>query len=682
MRGWRRPGLAVAALGLLCVGVASAEPVEDVPWPGEAPGTERRVLSFAELDGWAEDDLGPALAAFKETCPDLSGPDWPGVCALAHDLPPAAARAFFETLFRPVIATDGEAALLTGYFEPELEGSRRRSMLYRYPLYARPPELPDEGPWLTRRQIEEGGRLKDRGLVLAWVADPVDAYFLQIQGSGRIRLAEGGTLRLGYGGANGRERRSVGQEMVRRGILEPGTASAAAIRAWVRAHPDRGRRILQHDPAFVFFREVDVPEDRGPLGAMLRSITPLRSVAVDPAHVPLGAPVWVEGDGAEPVRRLMVAQDVGSAIRGPQRADLFFGTGAEAGRRAGRVSDPGRIVALLPIRMAHAMAPDPMGVRSSPAEGSEPARAVAAAGPAAPASADGTASEGGPATPLGRALAISGPVTATPIEGPAHLGAAPELSPLPPARPAPVRAAPGRPIARTHTTPRRRDPAAAPLLGGGALSRRPRGVTPGERALWDAHARRYAPLEASRAHRAPAEPPRAPPDRPAPASAPDPFRPPLEPGAPVLFPFRLGERARALHGTRDVAPPLAEALSRAPLAMDRRAHRALVRGRARPEARLDLHGMTLDRAHPALTAFVRRAHARGLRLLLVITGKGRPDDGTEVIPRPRGVLRHQVPAWLARPPLSALVQQIAPAHRRHGGEGAYYVYLRRARTDP
>lgn len=335
----------------------------EAPWPGDPPAPRRRILSFADLDGWAEDDHDAALAAFRETCALLDGPDWTGLCALAHDLPPGAARGFFEAAFAPVIVEDGRAPLVTGYYEPELDGSRRRSPRYRHPLYARPPALPEERPWLTRREIEEGRALAGRGLEIAWVSDPVEALFLGIQGSGRVRLAEGGTLRLGFGGANGHPRRSIGLEMVRRGLIEPFEASAETIRDWVRANPAAGRELLRHDPSFVFFREVGgLGDDQGPLGAMQRSLTPLRSVAVDPAHLPLGAPVWVETDGAEPMRRLMVAQDTGSAIRGPQRADLFFGTGDDAGRRAGLVRDRGRVVMLLPIRLAHALVPDPMGL--------------------------------------------------------------------------------------------------------------------------------------------------------------------------------------------------------------------------------------------------------------------------------------------------------------------------------
>ena len=188
------------------------------------------------------------------------------------------------------------------------------------------------------------------------------------------------------------------------------------------------------------------------------------------------------------------------------------------------------------------------------------------------------------------------------------------------------------------------------------MSRRPRGLTPGERALWEAHARRYRPL-------APARP------MPAPEAAPAP--PPPRPEAPPpIEPFRLGERARALGGTAGQPPP-------DPPVVDRKAGRALARGRLRPQGRLDLHGLTLDQAHGALLRFVAQAHAEDRRLLLVITGKGRAADEPDPLGRPRGVLRRQVPLWLAQTPLSAMVRGVSPAHRRHGGDGALYVHLRR-----
>jgi len=315
-----------------------------------------RILSFSELEGWEDDDHAAALAVFLETCPDLPDPEWQSICALATQAP--AARQFFELLFRPVLIGGEATALFTGYYEPELDGSRRRTARFRYPLYRPPGDLPPEGVWFSRAEIEDGGLMEGRGLEIAWVDDPVELFFLQIQGSGRIRLAEGGVLRVGYGGANGHPYRSIGAELVRRGVFDAHQVSAEAIRAWVRRNPEEGAELLRLNPSYVFFREVEgVPADRGPLGAMNRSVTPMRTVAVDPAFTPLGAPVWIETAGMEPLRRLMIAQDTGSAIKGAQRADIFFGTGEEAGRLAGRVKDPGRMVVLLPIQKAYALAP-------------------------------------------------------------------------------------------------------------------------------------------------------------------------------------------------------------------------------------------------------------------------------------------------------------------------------------
>ncbi|MBO6601720.1 murein transglycosylase A [Rhodophyticola sp.] len=322
--------------------------------PGTAEPTAR-ILSFGDLQGWADDDHGQALDVFLNTCPDLADSEWQSLCALAQSQ--TNARAFFELFFRPVLIGGESTALFTGYFEPELDGSRQRTARFRYPLYRLPPEV--DGLWFTRAEIEERGLLEGRGLEIAWVDDPVDVFFLQIQGSGRIRLAEGGYLRVGYGGRNGHEYRSVGQEMVRRGIYQPHQVSAQVIRSWVDRNPIEGADLLRHNPSYVFFREVQIrnPED-GPLGAMNRSITAHRTIAVDPDFTPLGAPVWIEKGGEDPIRRLMIAQDTGSAIRGAQRADVFYGSGDAAGRQAGRIRDPGRMVVLLPIELAHRLVPD------------------------------------------------------------------------------------------------------------------------------------------------------------------------------------------------------------------------------------------------------------------------------------------------------------------------------------
>jgi membrane-bound lytic murein transglycosylase A len=309
------------------------------------------LLSFDDLDGWSDDDHDKALSTFLETCGTLDGPDWAPVCALAQTTT-SGARGFFEALFLPVLIQDGKDALFTGYFEPEIRASRSRGGAYQFPIFAAPPDLPRGRPWLTRAQID-GGALSGRGLEIAYAADPVDLFFLQVQGSGRLRMPDGSVMRIGFAAKNGHQYRSVGRELARRGYLPENRVSAQAIRSWVRANGQAGQRMLHHNPSFVFFRVIDhVPAERGPLGAMNRSITTGRSIAVDPDYTPLGAPVWVEKDGRKPIRRLMVAQDTGSAIKGAQRADVFYGTGADAGAEAGRIRDPGRMVVLLPIEMA------------------------------------------------------------------------------------------------------------------------------------------------------------------------------------------------------------------------------------------------------------------------------------------------------------------------------------------
>ncbi|TDL78331.1 murein transglycosylase [Palleronia sediminis] len=321
-------------------------------------GTVHDVLDWSEIDGWSQDDLDEAMRVFLETCGDLRDPDWRAVCRVGKT---GAAEGldgdtYFRAFFRPVLIEDGAEMLFTGYYEPELRGSRVQTPFYRYPLYRLPPEAA-EGSFASRAEIEELGLLDGRGLEIAWLSDPVDVYFLQVQGSGRIRLTDGTALRVGYAGKNGHSYRSVGKELIRRGDMEPHKVSASAIRQWVRERGDEGRRALHHNPSYVFFREVnEVPWSRGPLGAMNRSLTAMRSVAIDPDIVKLGAPVWIEKDGAEPMRRLMVAQDTGAAIKGAQRADIFFGTGESAGRKAGTIRDGGRMVVLLPIQRAYSLA--------------------------------------------------------------------------------------------------------------------------------------------------------------------------------------------------------------------------------------------------------------------------------------------------------------------------------------
>ena len=315
------------------------------------------LLSFDDLTGWAADDHAEALRVFRETCGDIADPEWRALCSFSAEV--SDARAFFEMFFQPVLIEDGAEMLFTGYFEPEIDGSRTPGGRYLHPIHAVPDDLVEGQPYLSRRELEEAGALQGRGLEIAWLADPVDKFFLQVQGSGRIRLPDGSRIRVGYGGKNGREYSSVGVELVNRGTFEPHQVSADVIRNWVRDNPEEGRALLWTNESYVFFREVnEVPPDKGPLGAMNRSVTAMRSIAVDPSITKLGAPVWIEKDGAQPLNRLMIAQDTGSAIKGAQRADIFFGTGDAAGRRAGRIKDGGRMVVLLPIQSAYAKLPE------------------------------------------------------------------------------------------------------------------------------------------------------------------------------------------------------------------------------------------------------------------------------------------------------------------------------------
>ena len=316
------------------------------------------VLTFADLDGWADDDHAAALSVFLNSCEVLTDPDWTALCRFAGDADktPAAARSFFELFFKPVLIGN-TPALFTGYYEPELSGSPVRTPSFGYPIYRKPPELADGAVWHTREAIETQRLLGGRDLEIAWLDDPVEVYFLMIQGSGRIRMPDGRLVRVGYGGKNNQPYRSIGQEMIRRGLMTESEASAQSIRAFVRQDPALGAELLTFNPSFVFFKQLsDLPAEKGPIGAIGRSVTTLRSVAVDPDFTPLGAPVWVEKDGQNPIRSLMVAQDTGAAIKGPQRADIFYGTGRDAGQAAGAVKDGGRMVVLLPIARAYAMA--------------------------------------------------------------------------------------------------------------------------------------------------------------------------------------------------------------------------------------------------------------------------------------------------------------------------------------
>lgn len=286
--------------------------------------------SPAGLPGWAADDHAAAVATYARTAP----PDWPRLPAGGD------ARDFLESRFRAGAATDG---LATGYYEPEVPGALAPSAATPAAIYGLPPDLPRPRPWHDRRTLETGDAL--RGLELAWLESPLEAFLAQVQGSLRVRLPDGAVRRYGYAGRNGHPYTSIGRELIRRGELPESDASVAAIRRWADSHPGQVTELLRINASFVFFRLLDLDPQSGPLGSLGQPVTPMRSIAVDPDHVPLGAPVWVEWDGNA---RLMIAQDTGSAIRGAGRCDVFFGTGPQAGEAAGSLKSPCRLTVLTP----------------------------------------------------------------------------------------------------------------------------------------------------------------------------------------------------------------------------------------------------------------------------------------------------------------------------------------------
>lgn len=288
---------------------------------------------FDGLAGWADDHHGAALATYAATV-DLLDAHWPRPDGTS-------ARAFFETRFRAAVVSDD--ALLTGYYEPELFGSATRTDRFRFALYGPPVGFQAGQLWHDRTAIEAGNLLA--GCELVWLDSPLEAFLAQVQGSVRVRLADGTARRFGYAGKNGHPYSSIGKELLRRGDLTDADCSVAAIRSWAARNPDALGGLLRVNTSFVFFKALDLPETAGPIGTMQRSVTALRSLAVDPAYIPLGAPVWVAAGG---IQQLMVAQDTGSAILGPNRGDIFFGTGAAAGKVAGAMRAPGRMVVLLP----------------------------------------------------------------------------------------------------------------------------------------------------------------------------------------------------------------------------------------------------------------------------------------------------------------------------------------------
>lgn len=383
-----------------------------VPEPGTTPPVPPPSLEhalklvptpFSQLPGWQDDKLAEALSALLANCralgampvetplggaPELAARAgapalWRPACDAAKSVPPGddmAARRFFEDNFEADAVIDSGAAgggaegLFTGYFDPEVAGSRTQGGRYRTALLGRPGDLVqvDLGdfvedlkgrsvvgrvqdsklvPYFDRAQIEAGA-LARRRLELLWLADPVDAYFLQVQGSGRVDLPDGKVVRVTYAGQNGRRSVLIGKVLAEHGDIPLDKVSLQSIRAWFEAHPAQIQDVLNQNPSYVFFREInDLRPDQGPPGALGVPLTPRRSVAVDRAFLPLGAPIFVATTDpvtGAPWQRLTIAQDVGGAIRGPVRTDIFFGWGHDAEDRAGRMRQKGTEFILLP----------------------------------------------------------------------------------------------------------------------------------------------------------------------------------------------------------------------------------------------------------------------------------------------------------------------------------------------
>lgn len=320
---------------------------------GHAASVPVERVSFAALAGWQGDAQDAALAAFRRSCAAGPGAAWRGVCAAAEKVAPgtAAARAFFETHFTPYLIT--AEGFLTGYYEPELDGALKASGAYRYPLYRKPQAAGDAS--FTRADIRRGA-LAGRGLELVHLADPVDVFFVHVQGSARIRLDNGKVMRVGFAGRNEHPYTAIGKVLIERGAMTAGEMTADALKAWLRAHPEEAGAVMDHNRSFIFFRAVEIEDPAlGPVGGEGVHLTPRRSLAVDTAFHAYGTPVWIaanlpnaDGSALETVTRLMVAQDTGSAIRGVARGDIFFGAGDDAGFQAGLVKHPARFVFLWP----------------------------------------------------------------------------------------------------------------------------------------------------------------------------------------------------------------------------------------------------------------------------------------------------------------------------------------------
>lgn len=352
---WAIVGAAAVLAGCVSGPPPRIETGQPTPPVTGAGGKGRlQPASWSEIGGWTRDDVRAAWPALQASCQALKKrPEWRAPCTaglMVDASDPQALRGYFEQHFQPyrVINGDGtDSGLVTGYYEPILHGSRTRQGAYQIPLHRKPPQWGNR-PLPPRAQLLRDPAL--RGNEVVWVDDAVEAAFLQIQGSGRIRLADGTMMRVGFGGTNDQPFRSFGKWLLDRGEITPAQATMQGIKAWARANPARVEEMLNVNPRYVFFRELP-PNNDGPIGALGVPLTPERSIAVDPATIPLGVPVFLSTTrplSSEPIERLVFAQDTGSAIKGGVRADFFWGAGDAAGETAGRMKQAGRMWVLMP----------------------------------------------------------------------------------------------------------------------------------------------------------------------------------------------------------------------------------------------------------------------------------------------------------------------------------------------
>jgi membrane-bound lytic murein transglycosylase A len=358
--------LAVTALAALA-GCAPSGPVLVSQPPGAPPLV---AVAITALPGWASDDTAAALAAFVRGCKAIAlmpGDQilggiglsqqtagqaglWQNTCAVAENVPPGneeVSKSFFESYFNAYQID--EQALITGYFEPEFPGSKNLAPGYKVPLYAKPAD-PDLAA-LTRAEIDSGA-LYRQAPVTAYLSDPVDAFMLQIQGSGRILLPNGDILRVGFDGQNGQPYTPIGRILVQNGDLPANGVSYQTISAWLKANPAQAQSIMEQNTRYVYLRPLGpLPDDQGAPGALGVPVTAGRTLAVDQSVIPLNLPVFVATTDPvtnAPLDRLTIAQDTGGGIHGAQAADLFFGAGPQAAQTAGRMQQPGNLYLLLP----------------------------------------------------------------------------------------------------------------------------------------------------------------------------------------------------------------------------------------------------------------------------------------------------------------------------------------------